>query len=233
MRSSPTSFPTPFISGTSRWGTTTAPSLLAVHRPPPAAFTLLEIVIVLTILTILVGATIPSFRGLKDEQIAREPVTALARLAKETRLRAMKEKRPYQIAFTSQGFTATRYLSPYLHAAELEEFVQTALQPDAPPVPASDANGQPRASSSASASQLPFQEWTSRYLLPEGSTYSLQFWHESVPSPVAGDLVKLWVFQPSGMLSPLTIRLERGNASFQTTFSALTADIVSEKSELR
>ena len=41
----------------------------------PAAFTLVEIVIALTIVVIITAAAIPSFRGFRDEQLAREPVT--------------------------------------------------------------------------------------------------------------------------------------------------------------
>ena len=52
------------------------------------AFTLVEIVIALTVVTIIVAGSIPTFRGLRDEQMAREPVQALARLSKEARLRA-------------------------------------------------------------------------------------------------------------------------------------------------
>ena len=63
------------------------------HSAPPA-FTLVEIVIALTIVAILTAAAIPSFRGLRDEQLAREPVAALVKLAKEARLKAIVEKRP-------------------------------------------------------------------------------------------------------------------------------------------
>lgn len=209
------------------------------QRTSAEGFTLLEIVIVLTLLAIVVAASVPSLQGLRDEQTAREPITALAVLAKQTRLRAMQEKRPYQIAFTEQGFTATRYISPYLQAVQLEEFIQrAAIQADAvslaQPEPESSAQGSSFTDNSPAITTTPiaFKEWTERYTLPAGTTYSVQFWHESVPAPVAGNLVKLWVFQPSGMVSPITVRLNRENASFEASFNSLTADIVSEKSDL-
>ena len=40
--------------------------------------------VVLTILAVMVAAAGPSFRGRQDEQVAREPVAALARLAKRS-----------------------------------------------------------------------------------------------------------------------------------------------------
>jgi prepilin-type N-terminal cleavage/methylation domain-containing protein len=200
------------------------------------AFTLIELVVVLTILAVMVAAAVPSFRGLQDEQIAREPVAALSRLAKQARLHAITEKHPYQIAFTEKGFSATRYLSPYLQAAELDEFLQQA-QTDgqnagasAQPEPEGDAAATP---DQPSAPVSVFKEWAESYSVPEGTTYTVQFWHETQATPIAGDRVKLWVFQPSGICPPVTVRIDHEKASFEAGFNALTADLVSEKSELK
>jgi prepilin-type N-terminal cleavage/methylation domain-containing protein len=202
-------------------------------RVKQRGFTLIEIVLVLTLLTIIVGAAVPSFRGLKDEHEAREPVTALARMAKEARLHAMKEKRPYQIAFTERGFTATRYLSPYLQAAQLEEFFLAAEQTEETPLQEEEETSKPSSSSSAAPTAPAYHEWTERYDLPAGIIYSVQIWHEVAVQPIAGEAVKLWVFQPSGVVQPITVKLEREKAVFEVSFSALTADIVKEKSALR
>lgn len=200
------------------------------------AFTLLEIVIAITIVAILTAATIPSFRGLKDEQIAREPLAALARMAKEARYHAMKEKRPYQIAFTANSLTATRYFSPYLQAAQLEEFIQKAtvdseaLEIEEEKKREAGVSTTEEGSTDASAA---FHEWTDRYDLPEGITYSVKVWHEVETTPIEGETVKLWVFQPSGLCTPITVKMERESALFEAGFSALTADIITEKSEMK
>ncbi len=205
-----------------------------------AGFTLIEIVLVLTLILLIVGVTIPSFKGIQEEKIAREQVTALAVMAKETRLRAMKEKRPYQIALTSSQFAATRYLSPYLQAAELTDFLASAEQEEeaeaaeASRAVATSAAAQAVASASGntedSGASSAFHEWTSRYTLPAGVTYSVKLWHEETPTTLAGDLVKLWVFQPSGMVEPMTVKFLRESASYEAEFSALTADVVKESS---
>lgn len=210
-----------------------------VSRPPRVAlpaFTLLEIVIAITIVAILTAATIPSFRGMKDEQIAREPLAALARMAKEARLHAMKEKRPYQIAFTARNLTATRYFSPYLQAAQLEEFIQKTSIDSA----AQEAEDEKKREASVSTtdeatadSPASFHEWTDRYEIPEGTTYSVKIWHEVEATPIEGETVKLWVFQPSGLCTPITVKMERESALFEAGFSALTADIITEKSEMK
>lgn len=207
-----------------------------LHRVTLPAFTLLEIVIAITILAILAAATIPSFRGMKDEQIAREPLAALARMAKEARLHAMKEKRPYQIAFTARNLTATRYFSPYLQAAQLEEFIQKTSV-DSAALEEEDAKkreaGLSTTDEGTAATPAAYHEWTDRYELPEGTTYSVKIWHAVEATAIEGDTVKLWVFQPSGLCTPITVKMERESALFEAGFSALTADIITEKSEMK
>lgn len=233
-----------------------APSIEAALRKSPASqsargFTLIELVLVLTLLALITAAAVPSIKGLQEETLAREPLNDLAKLAKQTRLRAMKEKRPYQIVFTTTGFTATRYLSPYLQAAELEEFLQkteiearqkaeaglTAKNGD----PAAEAGqatagssfaGAPTSAGGAAPPAAPaFQEWTEKHDLPEGMTYSVQFWYEPEPVPMEGTAVKLWVFQPTGLVSPLTVKMSYSAGAITASFSALTADIVKETNE--
>ncbi|CAN5913919.1 hypothetical protein BH11VER1_BH11VER1_25600 [soil metagenome] len=207
-----------------------------LHRGALPAFTLLEIVIAITILAVLSAATIPSFRGMKDEQIAREPLAALSRMAKEARLHAMKEKRPYQIAFTAHSLTATRYFSPYLQAAQLEEFLQkAAVDSEAQELEDEKKREAGVSTTAEGSSEVPaaFHEWTDRYELPEGTTYSVKVWHEVEATPIEGETVKLWVFQPSGLCTPLTVKMERETALFEAGFSALTADIITEKSEMK
>ena len=210
-----------------------------------SGFTVVEMVLVLSLLVLFVGATVPAVRGLKNEQIAREPVKELSSMAKEVRLHAMKDRRPYQIAFTSRGFSATRYLSPYLQAGQLDEFLHKVQNDEVqradidtgvdPSVAAdqknaqinSSNNGQPQAPTPAPV----FKEWTKSYTLPSNTHFSVQFWYETGVTPIEGDTVKLWVFQPSGIVTPVTVRMDRDTAHFEASFNALTADIVKESSE--
>ena len=210
-----------------------------------SGFTLIEIVIVLTLLIIIVGATVPTVRGLKEEQMARVPVAELVKMAKETRLQAMKDRRPYQIAFTSKGFSATRYLSPYLQAAQLEEFLQKVQNDESKREEIDDGSDQLQAPQTSLAQQQQqqngqpppkepaYKEWTKKYELPSDSHVSIQFWYDGQPTQIDGDTVKLWVFQPSGIVTPLTVRLDREKAHFEASFNALTADVVKESSDLK
>ena len=206
-------------------------------------FTLIEMVLVLTLLALLAAATIPVVSGLKEDQVARQPMIELANLAKETRLRAMTDQRPYQIAFTSKGFTATRYISPYMQATQIEDFLQKnqveeeqklelaqgadTPQPDAPPPQPASSGG----NSSPPPTPAPaYKEWTKQYTLPEETRYSIQFWYEVDPTPIEGDNAKLWVFQPSGVVIPMTIGLDRDSSHYEASFNALTADMIKQTS---
>lgn len=210
--------------------------------PRQRGFTLVEIVIALTIVVIITAAAIPSFRGFRDEQIAREPVTALVRMAKEARLRAMKEKRPYQIAFHMGGFTASRHFNPYLQLAELNEFIGSAeagisgiRDDDVQDDPDSEVSSKRPSSALPMAPPPPKLDnlWSESYTLPPNTLYTLQFWHEVQPTAIEGELVKLWVFQPTGICQPLSIDLIRDTATFHIEFSALTADITREIIDLK
>ncbi len=209
-----------------------------------SAFTLVEIIIAITIVIILSAAAIPTIRGLRDEQAARAPIEELSILAKEARLRAMKEKRPYQIVFHQGGFTASRFLSPYLQLAELNDFLIQVEQGTAIPLKeeeiGDDLNKSRTTDSSTdqviytkSAEGAKFEDWTEKYALPEGTTYSVQYWHETETTPIQGEAVKLWVFQPTGIVMPLKVSLEHERASYEVEFGAMTADIIKERSEVK
>jgi hypothetical protein len=75
--------------------------------------------------------------------------------------------------------------------------------------------------------------WEEHYNLPQDVQYFLKFWNEPQIADMSGDLVKLWVFQPTGICVPLKMHLERQSAVFDVEFGALTADIIREVIDLR
>jgi type II secretory pathway pseudopilin PulG len=223
--------------------------------PTGAGFSLVETVIVLTILVLLSAASVPMFQGIQAERAAREPLSEVINLAKQARLRAIREKRPYQVAFTQTTVYATRFFDPYLTAPTLSEFILAADtaaeagqklkededEPEAGLNQAVEAAltgvtpGDTPATSTAAAADPSRQsaiqaEWVERYTLPQGSACTFQYWHEAAPMPIEGDIVKLWVFQPTGICDPIKLTLSHGKAAFAVEFSALTVDIVKEVS---
>lgn len=206
-------------------------------------FTLVEIVIALTIVAVLAAASMPMLKGFQEERVAREPVTALLKLAREARLRAMQEKRPYQVAFHATGFTASRYFNPYLQLEELNEFLESGEE--TPAVQSTIQEGEKTDIDSGGGSNkttdLPIappppkydEHWSEEYQLPQEVKYTIQHWYDAEPTMIEGETVKLWVFQPSGVCQPLKVHVEGPASTFDVEFAALTADIVKETVDLR
>jgi len=213
------------------------------HSSLRSGFSLVEIVISLTIIIVIAAGAVPMFKGLREEQMAREPIIELVRLAKEARIRAMREKRPYQVAFYQGGFVASRYFSPYLQLSELTTFLGEEQSGSRRLNPNSDDSDSDLDAGAGEAPKtaLPMapagpklnDNWEDHYDLPQDVQCSLKFWNEIQETAITGDIVKLWVFQPTGMCVPLKLHLDRQSAVFDVEFGALTADITKEAVNLR
>ncbi len=206
-------------------------------------FTLVEIVISLTIIIIIAAGAVPMFKGLREEQLAREPIIELVHLAKEARIRAMREKRPYQVAFYQGGFVASRYFTPYFQLSELTTFLSEEetgsrrLNPNADDIDSDLDAGAGEAPKTAlpmapTAPKLN-DNWQEQYKMPADVQFTLKFWHDTQETPVTGEIVKLWVFQPTGICVPMKLHLDRQSATFDVEFGALTADITREVIDLK
>ncbi|MEM9016301.1 MAG: type II secretion system protein [Verrucomicrobiota bacterium] len=198
-------------------------------------FSLVELVIAISVLTVLAGLAIPAIDSAQRERIAREPVNALYELAREVRLRSMRERRPYQIVFDQSGFRASRFFHPYGGPEEFEELqleLDALAQRDAM-IEASQARGidleaievDPR----IEAVEAGFR-YRAEYEFEPGLNVSVRFWNETQWVALGGGEFRRWIFQPSGMCEPMRFRVEADEAFFEVEFHPLTADIKSERS---
>ncbi len=76
----------------------------AVATRTAGAFTLLEIVVVLVIISLLLGLGVMSFDGILREQEFRRPATGLKRMVQDAVRRARLDERPQVIVFEAGGF---------------------------------------------------------------------------------------------------------------------------------
>ena len=95
-----------------------------------AAFTLVEIVVALTVMAVIAAVAIPAMKGLNSSEKARQPVESLAALVQEVRHRAMKERRSYQIVFEPSGIHASPAMYPF---EKLEDFMAELTKMRTPP----------------------------------------------------------------------------------------------------
>ncbi|MEO0445927.1 MAG: prepilin-type N-terminal cleavage/methylation domain-containing protein [Verrucomicrobiota bacterium] len=197
---------------------------LETGRNPRSAFTLVEIVITLTILALLAGISVPSFRGLLRERQAQEPLAQLAELARLSRERALRLQRPYVIAFDDAGCFAAPHLplfqgnETYLARKSTQDQYRLGREIEA----ASDRRfGVP----SGDSATFDDRDFLIRYDWPEGYQVKLRLWGDFAWEEVGSGQVRNWVIQPNGLNRPLQIRLENQGILLEATFQALTAEI--------
>ena len=227
---------------------------LAARRRIAGSFgiTIVEIVIVLTIIGLIAGTAVPTIEGVLREREAREPVSELLRLARSVRQRAIEEQVPYQIAFDGSGFHAARFFNPYGEGEEFTEVVREMEEmerrremieasqdrigvmsepgffgPGGDPT-ATFLPGQAPGGNGNSLSDDQSTIYYENYELPDGVDYELLFWGRSEWTPMQSGRFERWVFQPSGICLPLKIRVNREGAFFEVEFHPLTADVKSE-----
>lgn len=223
---------TSFLSAKTAWRATTT----SATGRADGGFTLVELIIAISVVSILAGLAVPAIDSVKRERQAREPVNALYLAARDVRLRAMKEQRPYQIVFDREGFRAARFFQPY---GGREEFDQLRLeleqldQRDAI-IEASRARGiqlAPEEEPDLRREQVEEGlRFFAEYAFDPDLACSLKFWDETEWVNLSGGEFRRWIFQPSGMCEPLRVRVESDGAFFEIAFHPLTADIQSETS---
>jgi prepilin-type N-terminal cleavage/methylation domain-containing protein len=240
------------------------------HNEPPcgsrgAAFTLIEIVVALTVVAVIAAVAIPTLKGMGREERARAPVTALAALVQEVRQRATRENRAYQIVFERTGIHA---LADGFPAAQREEFLKaldeaitpppgqvierpqpsaTVVETAAPafptpiglatPPPAEPAApaAPPPANDAAPAAETPGgpppwkPPWTVSIPLPDPSECEMLFWGDAEWDRLEADDIRRWVFQPSGIASPVRLRLRTAAVEIEVSFDALTGEVIRER----
>ncbi|MEM9281881.1 MAG: prepilin-type N-terminal cleavage/methylation domain-containing protein [Verrucomicrobiota bacterium] len=198
-------------------------------------FSLVELVIAIAVVTILTGITIPAIDSAQRAHLAREPVNALHGLAREVRLRAMTEQRPYQIVFDSEGFRASRFFQPYGGPEEFEtlrlELEQLDLRDEM--IEASMARGINLSEVDPDPRQEMVEDgirYLEEYELDPEVTCRLRSWSDTDWVELRGGVYRKWVFQPSGMCDPMKFQVEADGSFFELEFHPLTADVKRERS---
>ncbi len=197
-------------------------------------FTLVELVITLTVMAVLVGISVPAISGLQRQHEARQPVAELVRMARTVRARAMAEQHPYQIAFDHRGFHAAEYFSPYGGREEFDELVKEleAAERIQEMVDASEkrmGNLGDRQGVSERDGSVKSAIYYESYELPTGLRFEIMMRGDQQWVAMDGAAFKRWVFQSSGMCDPFKIRIQADKAFFEVSFHPLTGDIKEEQ----
>ena len=203
-------------------------------------FTLIEIVVALTIVGLLLSLAFPAMRELLSEDDSQTPVRQLSALVQELRSRAIGERRPYQIVFDFTSIYGLRYYYPYQEVTTFAEFL--ALQDEErvrrleeikrmaverAQVGVSAIEGQPPPPPLPNIDDEYFKRTIT---LPEGVILEILSWGALQWTPMDGKHVHRWVFQASGVCEPLRLRLSTEDERWhELHFDVLTGEIVTQR----
>jgi prepilin-type N-terminal cleavage/methylation domain-containing protein len=201
-------------------------------------FTLIEIVVALTIVTVIAALAVPTVKGLNRDEKLRAPIKTLAELVQQVRERAMRERRPYQIVFEHEGIHASPAMYPYQKREEyLEHFEELRTPPPREVIEHVEVKRQEvdgRSSQEANPEEPPQVElpWTETIPLDEGMECEVLMWGDGEWDVIEGDKMRRWVFQPTGMANPAQVRLHTADALLETGFDLLTGEVTGERTHL-
>jgi prepilin-type N-terminal cleavage/methylation domain-containing protein len=169
------------------------------------AFTLVELVIAISVLAILTGLAVPA-------------IDSVQILFDGQGFRASRFLRPYAGPEEAEAIRLDLE-----QIAEREEMIEASqargiqVEEAAPPDPKEEQ---------VREGLRYFQE----YDYPADVQVSVRFWNDIEWVPLTGAEYKRWIFQPSGMCEPMRFRVEAEKSFFEVEFHPLTADVKSEKS---
>jgi len=197
-------------------------------------FTLVEVVVSLTILALILGAAVPSIRGIVREKQALGPVREFAEMARATRERALRTQRPYQIGLDAGGCYAAPFDPGYGGQASYDalrtevEAKQLERQIEAASAARFGQDGENGASA-----ETDDEEFLLRFEWPDGYRVRVRRFGDAEWLALEGSRVRHWVIQPTGLCLPLLLRFEADGVFAEARFHPLTAEIESLRSSVR
>ncbi len=206
------------------------------HSGPPGgtrggAFTLVEIIVAITIVAVIAAVAIPTMKGLRREEQFREPLHSLAALVQEARHRAMRERRSYQIVFEPGGIHASPVMYPY---EKLEDFLAELSRMRTPPLQQGIVvQGVERQLAEETAQPRPPElPWTVSLPVEKNTECGVLMWGDGEWDVLDGGRMRRWVFQPAGMSSPARIRLRNDGGEMEAGFDPLTGEVTGERTRI-
>ena len=160
------------------------PSRPASGRRGSEAFTLLEIVLVVLIIALAMGALIPFLGGGLENEALRKTAADFEKAARTARALAIGSGYPSEMRLEKEGF-ALRGYRPTTGEEESPERLDEA------------------------------------FAIKRPTTWQVRTWlRDRWRTPDA----ERWIFQPSGLVEPLTVRFTRADAYVEISFNPLTGE---------
>jgi type II secretion system protein H len=190
------------------------------ERGRQRGFTLLEMIMVLVIIAIMAGVSMPSIESAFTEQAVRKDTHQLALMVKTAMIQSAEQHRPYVIDLTA----TTMALHPEGEAAADTDDSATTN------APASDTPTTSDDDSSATSTTAPVDVEITTQLDPPNQllTPDPQKSNAWIAMPDGTE----WVFEPGELCPATRIRMKRGEAWIELSFAALTGNVENETNYL-
>lgn len=200
-----------------------------MHRPSPntkstAAFTLLEMVVVIAIIVMILSAAMPLTSGLQQERELRNASITIQQYAREARRLAVQDGETIDLMFTENTLSfnrPNRIPEPEEGEREDEMLKRGSIRARGPQLRLAVRSQD----EIAAAVDAPPPKDPKPYALEDGLIFSMYSVEKKRWLPVEG---WRWRFQPSGLCDPMEVRVYRGEAWMGVRFAPLTAGIVEE-----
>jgi prepilin-type N-terminal cleavage/methylation domain-containing protein len=180
-------------------------------RREARGFTLLEMVMVLLIIALLLGLSMPAMQSAFTEQAVRRDAHQLAIMVKTAMIQSAEQHRIYVIDL-NDGSMALHPLgqaaAPVSDAANTASFDDTAAPNNSAPVDVDVTSDLDVANKLQAPDPLKANSWVS---MPDGTQ---------------------WTFQPGELCMASHVRVARGDTWVEMSFNALTGDVENESYNL-
>jgi prepilin-type N-terminal cleavage/methylation domain-containing protein len=167
-----------------------------------SGFTLLEIVIVLSIAAVVIGGAVGLMVYSSDERVLRNASGEIELLAKRARTTAMLLQTPYALEFRERVVR----LLPLAEAGQDEKRTVGGRRIGGEKVVTDDA-----------------ERW--EYPLEDGVEVFIRRWNTDDWLPTRKDTVHVWRFDPNGLSEPLSVKLTLGESWSEDIYHPLTAAV--------
>ena len=178
-------------------------------------FTLIEIVMVITITAMLLGGAVAYMVFSTDEHALRDASGKIELLAKRARTIAILQQTPYAIEFRTEGIR----LLPFAEAGQDEK--RTA---------GGHRIGGERVEMPSAGAKTPVRDQLN---LDPKMTPLIRRWSTEDWLPMGDHIIHVWRFDPDGLCEPLGVRVAIGKSYIEDVYHPLTAAIRDTTMELK
>ena len=174
--------------------------MIATRKSGARAFTLIEILVSFFLLILIIGVGVLSISSISEEKSLVDPASKLKAMARKSLQMAITNRRSFAIAFGSGGFVLQSGAAP----GEVGEEAMLSLLP---------------------AEERAARREVEAYSFEDDMFLEIRRWGERNFRAPERDL---WVFEPSGICEPLSVRLVNSYGVVEMEFNPLTAKVSDE-----